>query len=374
MKRKYKANPGGRRRERGVALVIAAVSMSATMLVVGMVVDICHFYLVKTELQHAADAAALAGASALDSSAAGIQKAVARAGVTMNKSGFNQNDVLVPAANVRFGVNLDDTNLAQASAESSPANIRFVRVTTAAAPVQVFFASMVLGGTVNITASATAGQSVPLNIICGYMPLFVVDYGTPISPGNLYTFRAAPGSGPSAGNYQILASAGNGGRDVSLGIAGGSALCAQTGVEYQIDTSPGVKSGPVSKGINVRFDDYSGTNISPAEYPPDTNVRGNISYEQYQAGSPSQAPTNTGIGGRRIVLIPIVKEEEIDSGRNVVQFDRFGLFFLRSKVGGGSGGDLVAEHINAPITVSQGGYDPNGGPTNGLLGVPVLYK
>lgn len=374
MKRRNGSKPGGRRRERGVALVLTALGLSASLLAVGLVVDICHFYMIKTELQHAADAAALAGASALDSSATGLQKAVTRASQVLNKSGFNKNNVVVPAANVKFSINLDDTYVSREAAEASAANIRFVRVTTAPAPVNVFFASMVLGDTFNITATATAGQSVPLNVICGFVPLFVVDYGVPISPGNLYTFRASPNNSVSAGNYQILAVAGSGGKDVSEGVAGGVNSCAQSGVEYAIDTAPGVKSGPVRKGINTRFNDYSGTNMTPAQYPPDTNIRDNITYEQYQMGSPSLAPNNPGVSGRRIVLIPIVKENEIDNGRNVVRFNRFGVFFLRSKVGGGNGGDLVAEYISAPITVSQGDYDPNGGPSNALIAVPVLYK
>lgn len=374
MKRRNGSKPGGRRRERGVALVITALGMSASLLAIGLVVDICHFYMIKTELQHAADAAALAGASALDSSSTGLQKAVTRAGQVLNKSGFNKNNVVVPAANVKFSINLDDSYVSKESAEASAANIRFVRVTTAPAPVNVFFASMVLGDTFNITATATAGQSVPLNVICGFIPVFVVDYGVPISPGNLYTFRASPNNSVSPGNYQILAAAGSGGKDVSEGLAGGVNSCAQSGVEYAIDTAPGVKAGPVRKGINTRFNDYSGTNMSPANYPPDTNIRDNITYAQYQAGSPSTAPNNPGVAGRRIVLIPIVKENEIDNGRNVVRFNRFGVFFLRSKVGNGNGGDLVAEYISAPITVSQGDYDPNGGPSNALIAVPVLYK
>ncbi|MCW5971047.1 MAG: hypothetical protein KIT57_21290 [Blastocatellales bacterium] len=374
MKRRNGSKPGGRRRERGVALVITALGMSASLLAIGLVVDICHFYMIKTELQHAADAAALAGASALDSSSTGLQKAVTRAGQVLNKSGFNKNNVVVPAANVKFSINLDDSYVSKESAEASAANIRFVRVTTAPAPVNVFFASMVLGDTFNITATATAGQSVPLNVICGFIPVFVVDYGVPISPGNLYTFRASPNNSVSPGNYQILAAAGSGDKDVSEGLAGGVNSCAQSGVEYAIDTEPGVKAGPVRKGINTRFNDYSGTNMSPANYPPDTNIRDNITYAQYQAGSPSTAPNNPGVAGRRIVLIPIVKENEIDNGRNVVRFNRFGVFFLRSKVGNGNGGDLVAEYISAPITVSQGDYDPNGGPSNALIAVPVLYK
>ena len=107
--------------------------------------------------------------------------------------------------------------------------------------------------------------------------------------------------------------------------------------------------------------------------PPDTNIKENINYDQYKSGSPSQAPKNRGVDGRRVVVIPIVKEGEYDQGRNVVKFNRFGTFFLQTKVGNGSGGDLVAEYID-DIVLGQGGFNPNGAPVNGLMAVPVLYK
>ena len=364
-----------RRGERGVALIIMSVGLSSLLLAVGLGIDVSHSYMVKTELQHAADSAALAGASALNSSAAGVRAAATRAVVVMNKCEFNHSNVTVPASSVTFGVNQDDVNyMSQASAEGSAANIRFVRVTTSPAPVKVYFAAVVLGGTVNITATATAGQSVPLNVICGYMPVSVIDYDVPIVPGQVYTFRAAPSSGPSPGNYQILSSAGNGGRPVEFGLATGVGGCATANAWYTTDTSTGEKAGPVRKGINSRFDDYQGSQLNPVDHPPDTNVKNNITYAQYRDNTSFQSPTHTGVAGRRLVIIPIIKLAEYDAGHNLVKFNRFGIFFLRSKVGNGAGGDVEAEYIQDRVTVSQGDYDPNGGSSNALIVIPVLYK
>jgi len=364
-----------RRGERGVALIIMSVGLSSLLLAVGLGIDISHSYMVKTELQHAADSAALAGASALNSSAAGVRAAATRAVVVMNKCEFNHANVTVPTANVTFGVNQDDANyMSQASAEASASNVRFVRVKTSPAPVKIYFASVVLGQHVNITATATAGQSVPLNVICGYIPVSVIDYGVPIVPGQVYTFRAAPSSGPSPGNYQILAVAANGGRPVEFGLATGVGGCATANAWYACDTSTGEKAGPVRKGVNCRFDDYSGSQLNPVDHPPDTNVKNNITYAQYRDNTSTQAPTHTGVAGRRLVIIPIIKLAEYDAGHNLVKFNRFGVFFIRSKVGNGSGGDLEAEYIQDRITVSQGDYDPNGGSSNALIVMPVLYK
>ena len=367
----------GSKRERGSILATSAIGMLSLLLAVGLAVDISRFYLTKAELQNAADAAALAAVSALDTSPNGITKAVDRAVASMNKYDFNHTDVSFPRANVTFAVNLDGAyvNETAASAPGLAPKIRFVKVSTPSTAVGVSFAVSVLGSSKNLTASATAGLSVPLNRFCNFLPVSVIDYGTPISPGNTYTFRASSGTSVSPGNYQILAVAGEGGKDVRIGIAAGVDRCAAPGEEYAVDTKPGVTAGAVRQGLNTRFDEYVTSQVNPDEMPPDSNIKEGITHNTYLNPRPGdiQTPKNTGVDGCRIVIIPIVKEGQYDQGRNVVRFDRFGFFFLQTKVGGGSGGDLVAEYID-DIVIGQGGFDPNGAPANGLMAVPVLYK
>jgi Flp pilus assembly protein TadG len=361
------------RRERGVTFVIAAIALTSLLLATGLAVDISHVYMVKAELQNAADAGALAGAASLNSSVAGIQQAVTRATSLPNKADFNKYAVSIPTANVKFAVNLTDTFVSSASAQTAPLNMRFIRVTTAPAPVKIYLARLVLGSTLNVSATATAGQSVPLNVICGLAPVSVIDFDTPMVPGQTYTFRAAPSQGPSPGNYQILALAANGGKTVEQGLAGNSPVCAKAGQEYAVDTSPGAKSGPVRQGLNTRFDEYGGTSLNPADYPPDINIANNITYSQYLQSSPFTAPSHTGMVGRRLLIVPIIKLSEYDAGRNVVRFNRFGVFFMRSKVANGNDGDLVGEYIDKRFTVGQGTYDPSAGTLSNVLSVPVLY-
>jgi hypothetical protein len=233
----------------------------------------------------------------------------------------------------------------------------------------------VLGNSKNLTATATAGFSVPLNIVCNFLPVSVIDYGVPIAPGQTYTFRAGPTGSISPGNYQILAVAGEGGKDVRVGLAAGVDRCASPGEEYAIDTKPGVTAGAVRQGLNTRFDEYQTSQVNPDDMPPDKNIKEGLDYETYKNPGPGdiKTPTHTGVDRRRVVIIPIVKEDQYDGGRNVVRFDRFGYFFLKSKVGSGSGGDLVAEYIPDPV-LGQGGFDPDGPAADGLMAVPVLYK
>ncbi len=362
-----------RKRERGSILATSAIGMLSILLAVGLGIDISRFYLAKTELQNAADAAALAAVSALNTSPLGITKAVDRAVAAMNNYDFNKTGVTFPRGNVLFAVNLDGQYMGEGAAQGQAANIRFVQVTTPSSNVGVSFAAPILGNTKALTATATAGFSVPLNMFCNFLPVSVIDYGAPIAPGNTYTFRSSSGNTVSPGNYQILAVAGSGGKDVRIGLAAGVDKCAAPGEVYEVDTKPGVTAGAVRQGLNTRFDDYQTSQVNPDDMPPDTNIKEDITYDQYKTGSPSQAPKNKGVDGRRVVVIPIVKQGEYDQGRNTVKFDRFGVFFLQTKVSNGNGGDLVAEYID-DIVMGQGGFDPNGAPVNGLMAVPVLYK
>ena len=59
-------------REKGSIMGMAAISMTAILLAVGLAIDVGHWYLVGGELQNAADAAALAAVSGMDASAGGI--------------------------------------------------------------------------------------------------------------------------------------------------------------------------------------------------------------------------------------------------------------------------------------------------------------
>ena len=367
-----------RKNERGSILATSALGMLSLLLAVGLGVDISRFYLVKTELQNAADAAALAACAQLNGKEGGIQAAIAAATQSMNKYDFNKTGVSI--AKVEFSTSLNGGYVPQNGAEPQAANIRFVKVTTAQSPVGITFAAVVLGPTKNLSAEATAGYSVPLNEICNFLPISVIDYGTPeteIKPKNTYTFRMQAGAAISPGNYQILAVAGKGGADARVGLAAGVDACAGPGAVYEVDTKTGVTAGAVRQGINTRFDEFQTSQVNPYEMPPDKNILEGINYDtydtSYQTGSPWKSPTHTGTAKRRVVYIPIVKIEEYDQGRNTVKFNRFGKFFLQTKVGSGNGGELIAEYID-DITLGIGHYNPNGGAGDAGLATPVLYR
>lgn len=173
-----------RKDERGNVLAYTVLSAFFLFLAVGLGVDLSHLYLAKTELQNTADAAALAGASALKLSATEkIPAAVDRAIQIMNVNKYNFNNrnyvdtmSLADQENlVEFSKNLDGTYKTEAAMTAEEkADARFIRVTTPSVPINTFFAIPILGFSKALNAKATAGLSVPGNLSVCPAPLSAV--------------------------------------------------------------------------------------------------------------------------------------------------------------------------------------------------------
>ena len=329
MKKEIAANLSHRKNERGNVLAYTVISVLFLFLAVGLGADLSHLYLVRTELQNAADAAALAGASALLlPEGERIPTALQRAVDTLNKNKYNFNseqfEDALPRENqaerVTFAVNLGGPYVSAAAAGAMD-NIRFVKVDTPVVNVNIFFSIPVLGLARAMTGTATAGLSVQNNVFCNYIPIAVVegaaggglgwqdfnrdgvktyagdcspppgapvcDPTTKFCPGCRYKMIAGPGKwqDTAPGNYQAL-DAGTGASDLKLAIAGGSSKCLTMSDEadFITETEPGRMTGPILKGLNTRFDDYKafggggtvvigGVSKSIEEaFPPDPNI------------------------------------------------------------------------------------------------------
>ena len=324
-------NLSHRKNERGSVLVYTVVSVLFLFLAVGLGADLSHLYMVRNELQNAADAAALAGASALLLPAnERIPTAQQRAIDTLNKNRYNfssqQFEDVTPKAEqgslVTYAVNLDGEYVDAATANGN-SNIRFVKVFTPTVNVNVFFSIPILGLARNMTATATAGLSVNANVICNYIPIAVVEgafgsgvgwmdwdhngkleYPADCSPlpenadptctpatkfcaGCRYKMIAGPGNwqDTAPGNYQALDS-GSGAADLKLAIAGGASSCLTVNnvANFITETETGRMTGPILKGLNTRFDDYKAfggggtvtiggvTKTIEEAFPPDPNI------------------------------------------------------------------------------------------------------
>ncbi len=454
------AKPATRRGERGSVLTYTVLSILFLFLAVGLSVDLSHLYSVKNELQNAADAAALAGASALllpDENK--IATATDRAVETLNKNKYNFNndqfvDIMAKAdqrALVEFAVNLDGPYVDEESAMDMD-QIRFVRVKTPTVPINIFFSIPILGLSRTMTTTATAGLSVNSNVFCNFVPIAVIegafggglgwmdtngdgtknydddcnpppgaeecDPSVKFCPGCKYKMVAGPGAwqDSSPGNYQAL-DAGAGAKDLKLAIAGGTTNCITSNDDavFVTETEPGRMTGPITKGLNTRFDIYKVKDCPPGitcsnfggenvtingvtkpvaeAFPPDPNIYAGVEppdetgppvtgyvysgiwYSEYLTATESPAvnfkkPDHNAVGHRREIFMPIINKSEFEPGKDSVEFTRVGKFFMNKMVDEGNN-EIYVEYIGPAF--GAGGFDPTGGADAPVV-VPVLYR
>jgi Flp pilus assembly protein TadG len=385
--------------ERGSITITTAIFMLLLLLMVGLCIDVSRIYMVRAELQNAADAAALTAARELNSSTAGIDDAVNRANEIVNTQGFGKAGVTI--AKIEFAENLDGTYWQRGPDTTAHAStIRFVRVTTQSASISVLFAVNALGSSHSESRQAVAGMSVGLNTICNIFPIAVAL--TPanrnaLSNGQQITFNYQDDiSGSSAAvddhKYaviQVPCSACPGGHAATIQIAAGIPnICASLGQAETLDSSQSAnkKNGrdAIADGANTRFDFYpnGGGGVDPGTYPPDTNVQEGLSSAQYLAKNPTTSPPRNppGKDDRRILIMPIIDPLPASSSPTI-QIQKFGAFLLRNRVahatgcgkGGFCGADLELEYLGNNFVVGSGSYDPNNlGGSN--LTIPVLYR
>lgn len=337
MKRERIVDLSHRKNERGGVLAYTVLSALFLFFAVGLGADLSHLYLVKNELQNTADAAALAGASALSlpiNHPNRIGTAVDRALNVMNRNKFNLNtknyvDTMTLEAQrnlVEFAINLDGTYKKETElSNTEKERVRFVTVKTPDVPVNIIFSIPILGLQRNIDAIATAGLSVAGNVNFCPGPLAVIECGadnpqclgpdpdgpegpelppqytmggvcnaggpapnedgTACNPERqfckncVYTIRSGPSEGPAPGNYHGLCCPDQE-CDADwlrqrLAEGNNCEVCPPVapGDEVKPTTKPGVNAGPVRQGINTRFDIYA-AGLTPENYPPDTNIYG----------------------------------------------------------------------------------------------------
>jgi len=360
----------GTKNERGAVLFMVAAGLGVFLLFAGLAIDLSMLYNVKTDLQNAVDASALAGAAQLDGTTNGINQAVTRALGMTNKYHFNNTPVGLTAGDVTFSATRDSGYVSQATAAANPANIRFVRVETSKT-MDLSFMRIVGVGTRDVSAFSVAGQSPPINTVCdGLLPLSPAPLKNssggidPYVLGQVYTLRFAGGNDDitvGSGNFLVLdfsslVGGNSGAALVHDLLEGGAAGCIAIGDTYC--SKPGVSAGPVAQGLNDRFDS-------------DTDTREGIVHSNYTGN------------GRRILPVPLASRTPppvftaIDNGRDcpLYIYDVV-CFFMQDRVPNGNV-NVTGEFIGK-CSVGEGKSDP-GKPAPGGSGLPsesklVLYR
>ena len=389
--------------ERGSVIIMTAISMLFLLLVVGLCIDVSRIYMVRAELQNAADAAALTAARQLNGGTTGIDLAVTRASQVVNTQGFGK--IGVGIFSVKFSTTLDGTylNATDAKAPGIVGNIRFVEVTTNAATTSILFAFRALGTTHTESSQAVAGTSVGLNTICDFFPVAVALTDPNPAPNTVMTLNFVQGTGNSATlsnqDYIILEVPdinGNGAPETAVLSAGVTNLCQSIGslISFHMTPSANVNNGPVqiTDGANTRFDiQANGYGNALREtlpdgtlvYKPDMNIAPNITYDEYANGTTTAASSHTGAVDRRVLIVPIV-----DLSTSPQTFGppprapvaKFGAFFMRKRIDDPQSPCSQAGNVCAKLEVewideTLIGIGSFGGCTGGAtLSIPVLYR
>jgi Flp pilus assembly protein TadG len=383
-----------RKAERGSVTVMTAVLLGGLVLLLGMSIDVSRIYMVRSGLQNAADAAALAAARELNSGTAGLTEAVAQAqSVTLqeNKYGLNRTGSTPPSvtiSRVEFAPGLNGPWYNGAAAASAAATtIKFVRVTTQSTSTSMLFAARALGSSHVEERTAVAGMSVPLNNICNFFPVAVaLTNPYPANHAQL-TFQYSDGTGNSitVGDMRYLVLNvpdinGLGQPETANLAAGITNLCASIGSTIGLNNSPSANpiNGPksIADGANTRFDLYQNgyaNSLNPTAYPPDTNVYDNtgspLTTTQYLNKSPITAPPRNppGQDDRRILIMPIIPPATYTGSPPLVPIVRFGAFLLRNSIdrtgncngNGPCAGAMKVEYLGDDFVIPNGEYDPN---------------
>jgi Flp pilus assembly protein TadG len=403
--------------ERGSIVIMTAIFMLLLFLMVGLCIDVSRIYMVRAELQNAADAAALTGARELNAGTTGIDRAVTQASQVTNTVDFAKLGIRI--ATVDFARQPDGPYLDADTAkrDENVADIRYVRAITRPANTAILFGIAALGTSHAESRSAVAGMSVGLNGFCDYFPVAIAR-ATPAIPDpnhpyipfaahELVTVHFKDNTGTTinlpASTFVVLDTpwvTGNGADETKGAMAGVAPRCSRIGEVLNFSKSPSANAvnGPkqTEDGTNTRFYIYPpGNQLTYDNAKPATNIWGSnpgetLTYDQYLKDDASvlRRPGRLGVFERRLLLVPIILP--ITNGAPNGQVKGFEYFFLRQAVDGNcprngprgttipcppgttAAGDILLEHVDKNAVVGRGLFDPTSCSSD--IGVAVIYR
>ncbi|WP_324829174.1 pilus assembly protein TadG-related protein [Qipengyuania zhejiangensis] len=271
--------------ESGASAALYALALPALVGMVGIGFDYSRIASMDSELQNAADQAALAGATQLDQTAGSITRATAAArnGLVTNSTLFANDSqgltVTIPTTGVFFYEKLVDaeagTNPIDTAAVGADAKANFIRVKVDTRTANFALTPVVgaIKGTIDAEAVAGIGSALcrtpPLMICNPSEPSTNTNANLPFNADNyvgigLYLKGGANGGGGSwaPGNFGYLDTVpGSGGGTPDLRKALGWDIppgeCVSKTANDSVDTDTGNKTD-IGDSINTRFDIYNG--------------------------------------------------------------------------------------------------------------------
>ncbi len=314
---------------RGAVVLWLALFLVLILCVISLGIDVAKIDATRTQLQNAADAAALAGASAVNPTTGVINPDLARARAqqtsSLNRAFVNTSQPVVIAT--------DDVQFPGSS------RVKVTARREGGTSIIAHFAQVLGLKTFQMTATATAKAETTGTAECGVTPLGVSPApGTRFQTGCSRNYQLkAGGGGGTTGNYGGLdfTPCGAGMCPDNPGAASWSCLmangyCCDLKIGQQVTTKPGSMSGPTKTAIQARFS-------------ADVVKTEGICYSDYLAA---------GGNGQRVIVVPIVSP--FPNGRGTVTITGFAAFFIKRIPGSGGGSTIDGEFVY-PVIPGEGG-------------------
>ncbi len=397
-----------RHRQRGIALPMVAAGLLAMLAIVGLALDTSHVLTNKTRLQNTTDATALAAAKKYDETAdliAANAAALSVFGLNADGAGNHELNDAYDADEISIVIQWSETLNPFVSTGIGP----YVRVIAAGFELNNSLSSVLGISNIDMSASAVAGPSPTINMVCNITPMVVCapDPDDPdlfgFSAGQLEVLKSASGKkggkrkiGP--GNFRLLRLGCPGGNCVRENLAGNYEGCIS--VDETVETEPGNTVGPTVQGLNTRFGVYEGA-MSSEQYPPDVvtvEPSPNLKYDsdsdvvtqngttvddttldygwdQYLFDVTNNILTNpppTGVYERRVLALPIARCDGASAGQTTLDVVGFGCYFLlQPAVQKGNEAQIFGQFIEGCAAGGMPGPNPVSGPGPYLI---QLYK
>jgi len=339
---------GNQRPDAGVAIIYVAVFLLSSLWLVSLAIDMGKLMATKTELQAAADAAALAGASSINPLTGTVVQDSARARATYTASrnrAFEEKQravIIDPLTDINFPT-------------PTRVRVRVHREEATGNAVVTTFAQTLGVDHLNVTADATAEAQQLTDICEGLAPFAPIEppNGTPYSTDCNTSYALKVGSGQQQqGNFQLLdypscnegpcAGVGGGANAVRCYTINGYSCCVGIGSEF-ISTEPGNKVGPLKQALTTRWDE-------------DTDKTSHC-YENYTGN------------GKRVFICPMIESFDVN-GKKLVRIKGFAAFFLQQKPTGGGQGSVATGQFIKYVAPGQAGSEPP--VSTGIYGVHLV--
>ena len=279
---------GFSRDRRGAVAIYAAFAGTLALSGGVLALDIGRVVVLRSQMQNAADAAALSGAAQLDGQSDAITRATAAAsGALSNSSNLSDTAGAFTVQSITFYDGTDPTPVVTAVGGDAV----YVEITLAPRTISIFLAPILQtissGAAVEqfpLEATAQAGISI---ITCAAPPFMACnpseggdaadDLLDADNAGRQLLTKSGPGGGSLApGNFGLLCpTSGNcGAANVSDALANDPGLCYTS----EVTTSPGVQTQQARNGINARMDAGNKNPKNPAQnimdYGRDSDMSG----------------------------------------------------------------------------------------------------